>query len=160
MAKLRGGTLRITLAQNLETMLRRGRGVHFFVGVEDVDQFYDDLIARGADVQPPIDEGWGGRFVTLEDPDKYRYFFVTWSDDRRRRSDECRDNILRISFAASKGEVVDVKTVSGGIYSGRISEITNDYVCLTETRPEPGQQVFLSFSAIESIVVGTTDSEG
>jgi catechol 2,3-dioxygenase-like lactoylglutathione lyase family enzyme len=82
MAKLRGGELRITLAQHLETMLRRGRGVHFFVGVEDVDQFYDELIARGADVQPPLDEGWGGRFITLEDPDKYRYFFVTWSDNR------------------------------------------------------------------------------
>src|SRR6185437_12942582 len=80
MAKVRGGALRITLAQNLETMLRRGRGVHFFVGVDDVDQFYQDLISRGADVQPPLDEGWGGRFVTLEDPDKYRYFFVTWSD--------------------------------------------------------------------------------
>lgn len=80
MAKVRGGALRITLAQNLETMLRRGRGVHFFVGVDDVDQFYDDLIARGADVAPPVDEGWGGRFVTLEDPDKYRYFFVTWTN--------------------------------------------------------------------------------
>jgi len=79
MAKVRGGALRITLAQNLETMLRRGRGVHFFVGVEDVDGFYDDLIDRGADVRPPVDEGWGGRFVTLEDPDKYRYFFVTWT---------------------------------------------------------------------------------
>ena len=80
MARLRGGALRITLAQNLETMLRRGRGVHFFVGVEDVDRFFEDLIARGADVQPPLDEGWGGRFVTLEDPDKYRYFFVAWLD--------------------------------------------------------------------------------
>jgi len=80
MARLRGGALRISLAQNLETMLRRGRGVHFFVGVEDVDQFYEDLIARGADVQPPLDEGWGGRFVTLEDPDKYRYFFVSWQE--------------------------------------------------------------------------------
>lgn len=79
MAKLRGGALRITLAQHLETMLRRGRGVHFFVGVQDVDQFYDDLIDRGADISPPVDEGWGGRFVTLEDPDKYRYFFVTWT---------------------------------------------------------------------------------
>jgi len=82
MARLRGGDLRITLAQNLETMLRRGRGVHFFVGVEDVDQFYDKLIANGADVLPPVDEGWGGRFVTLEDPDKYRYFFVTWTNER------------------------------------------------------------------------------
>ena len=87
MARVRGGALRISLAQNLETMLRRGRGVHFFVGVEDVDRFYEDLIARGADVQPPLDEGWGGRFVTLEDPDKYRYFFVTWLDERKGMTD-------------------------------------------------------------------------
>jgi len=87
MARLRGGALRITLAQNLETMLRRGRGVHFFVGVEDVDQFYEDLIARGADVQPPLDEGWGGRFVTMEDPDKYRYFFVQWLSERKGMTD-------------------------------------------------------------------------
>ena len=80
MARLRGGELRITLAQHLETMLRRGRGVHFFLGVEDVDQFYEQLIERGADVRPPVDEGWGGRFITLEDPDKYRFFFVTWSN--------------------------------------------------------------------------------
>ena len=81
MAKLRSGDLKVTLAQHLETMLRRGRGVHFFIGVEDVDLFYEKLIERGADVQPPVDEGWGGRFVTLEDPDKYRYFFVTWIND-------------------------------------------------------------------------------
>jgi predicted enzyme related to lactoylglutathione lyase len=81
MAKFRSGELKITLAQHLETMLRRGRGVHFFIGVEDVDLFYDKLIERGADVLPPVDEGWGGRFVTLEDPDKYRYFFVTWVND-------------------------------------------------------------------------------
>ena len=80
MARLRGGELRITLAQHLETMLRRGRGVHYFIGVEDVDRYYEQLIERGADVQPPVDEGWGGRFITLEDPDKYRFFFVTWSN--------------------------------------------------------------------------------
>ena len=84
MAKFRSGALKITLAQHLETMLRRGRGVHFFIGVEDVDLFYDKLIERGADVLPPVDEGWGGRFVTLEDPDKYRYFFVTWTNDNGR----------------------------------------------------------------------------
>ena len=78
MAKLRAGALKITLAQNLETMLRRGRGVHFIIGVTDVDEYYDQLIDRGADILPPVDEGWGGRFITLEDPDKYRYFFVTW----------------------------------------------------------------------------------
>ena len=79
MATLRAGNLRITLAQQLETMLRRGRGAHFFIGVEDVDEFYDGLEQRGAEVQPPVDEGWGGRFITLQDPDKYRFFFVTWS---------------------------------------------------------------------------------
>ena len=78
MAKLRAGTLKITLAQNLETMLRRGRGVHFFISVSNVDQYYEQLIDRNADIQPPVDEGWGGRFVTIEDPDKYRFFFVTW----------------------------------------------------------------------------------
>jgi predicted enzyme related to lactoylglutathione lyase len=79
MAKVRAGALKITLAQHLETMLRRGRGVHFFIGVEDVDQYYDELVERGADIQAPVDEGWGGRFITLEDPDKYRFFFVTWN---------------------------------------------------------------------------------
>jgi len=79
MARLRGGELKITLAQHFETMLRRGRGVHFFIGVEDVDAFYEQLIERGADVLPPVDEGWGARFITVEDPDKYRFFFVTWT---------------------------------------------------------------------------------
>ena len=88
MAKLRSGELKITLAQHLETMLRRGRGVHFFIGVEDVDVFYGKLIERGADVLPPVDEGWGGRFVTLEDPDKYRYFFVTWIESQAVSKDE------------------------------------------------------------------------
>lgn len=61
-------------------------------------------------------------------------------------------------FRRFKGEVVDVKTVSGGIYSGRIIEITNDYICLSETAPAtPGQQVFLFFIAIESMAVTTTD---
>ena len=60
-------------------------------------------------------------------------------------------------FRRFKGEIVDVKTISGGIYTGRISEITNDYVCLTETSGAPGQQVFLLFSAIESMAVTAAD---
>jgi len=79
MATMRAGQLRITLAQHLETMLRRGRGIHLFLGVEDVDDYYRQLKERGAEVQPPVDEGWGGRFITVQDPDKYRFFFVTWS---------------------------------------------------------------------------------
>ena len=60
-------------------------------------------------------------------------------------------------FRRFKGEVVDVKTVSGGIYTGRISEITNDYICLIETSGAPGQQVFLTFTAIESMAVTAAD---
>ncbi|HMF54886.1 MAG TPA: VOC family protein [Pyrinomonadaceae bacterium] len=77
-ATLRAGSLKISLAEQPETMLRRGRGVHFFIGVRDVDAFYGQLKGRAVKVSPPADEGWGGRFVTLEDPDKYRLFFVTW----------------------------------------------------------------------------------
>jgi catechol 2,3-dioxygenase-like lactoylglutathione lyase family enzyme len=80
MATLRAGRLKITLVQQLETMLRRGRGVHFFLGVESVDAYYEQLKERGVEVAPPVDEGWGGRFITVQDPDKYRYFFVTWFD--------------------------------------------------------------------------------
>jgi len=78
-ATVRAGHLKITLAQQLETMLRRGRGANFFLGVDDVDAYYQQLRKRGLVLAPPADEGWGGRFVTIEDPDKYRYFFVTWN---------------------------------------------------------------------------------
>ena len=78
MATLRAGRLKIMLAEQLLTMARRGRGVHFFLGVTDVDAYYKELIERGLDVAPPTDEGWGGRFITLEDPDRYRLFFVNW----------------------------------------------------------------------------------
>jgi predicted enzyme related to lactoylglutathione lyase len=80
MATLQAGGLKISLAQHLETMLRRGRGVSFFIGVADVDHYYDQLRSKGVEVHPPLDEGWGGRFITLQDPDKYRLFFVTWTD--------------------------------------------------------------------------------
>jgi catechol 2,3-dioxygenase-like lactoylglutathione lyase family enzyme len=83
MATLRAGRLKLTLVQQLETMLRRGRGVNFFVGVTDVDVYYEELKERKVFVAPPADEGWGGRFLTLEDPDKYRFFFVTWGDEEQ-----------------------------------------------------------------------------
>jgi predicted enzyme related to lactoylglutathione lyase len=79
MATFRAGRLKITIVQQLETMLRRGRGVHFFLGVTDVDFYYKELEQRNVEVQPPVDEGWGGRFVTVQDPDKYRFFFVEWT---------------------------------------------------------------------------------
>ena len=80
MATLRAGNLRLMLAQVPLAMARRGRGVHFFLTVEDVDEFYDFARAGGLRLEPPSDEGWGGRFVTLEDPDRYRLFFVAWDE--------------------------------------------------------------------------------
>jgi len=78
-ASLKSGSLRITLVQQIETMLKRGRGVHFVLGVDDVENFYARLNHKNVDVSEPRDEGWGGRFVTLQDPDGYRLFFVTWT---------------------------------------------------------------------------------
>ena len=80
-ASIRSGSLRITLVQQIETMLKRGRGVHFVLGVSDVDAFHETLKAREVQVTEPRDEGWGGRFVSLQDPDGYRLFFVTWELD-------------------------------------------------------------------------------
>ena len=77
-ASLRSGSLRITLVRQLETMLKRGRGVHFVLGVADVDAFYRTLKELNVTVTEPRDEGWGGRFISLRDPDGYRLFFVTW----------------------------------------------------------------------------------
>ena len=56
-------------------------------------------------------------------------------------------------FRRYKGEVVDVKTVSTGIYRGKVTEVTNDYVCLVESGDIEGSQVFIFFSAIESLMV-------
>jgi len=61
-------------------------------------------------------------------------------------------------FRRFKGELVDIKTISGGIYAGRVVEITNDYVCLTETAGASGQQVFLFFTAIESMSASASDT--
>ena len=80
MATLRAGRLRLMLAQVPLAMARRGRGVHFFFTVDDVEEFYGFMRVGGVEVGPPADEGWGGRFVTLEDPDRYRLFFVAWDE--------------------------------------------------------------------------------
>jgi hypothetical protein len=56
-------------------------------------------------------------------------------------------------FRRYKGQLVNVKTISAGIYKGRVGEITNDYVALTDRDGEDETQTFLFFVAIESIVV-------
>ena len=87
-ATLRAGSLRINLVQQVETMLKRGRGVHFVFGLADVDDLYDRLSTAGVEITEPRDEGWGGRFVSLQDPDGYRLFFVAWERAHERSSIE------------------------------------------------------------------------
>ena len=57
-----------------------------------------------------------------------------------------------------KGQPVDIKTISGGVYEGTVSEIANDYVALV-IKGEDGskEQVFVLFHSIESVLPrGTT----
>src|ERR1700736_3226933 len=77
-ATLLAGNVKITLAQQFEALLKRGRGVHFVFSVSDVEAYYGRLKSSGVDLAPPTDEGWGGRLITLLDPDGYRLHFVEW----------------------------------------------------------------------------------
>ncbi len=56
-------------------------------------------------------------------------------------------------FRRYKGQLVNVKTISAGVYKGHVGEITNDYVALSNRDGQDEAQTFLFFDAIESIVV-------
>lgn len=62
-------------------------------------------------------------------------------------------------FRRYKGELVNIKSISGGVYRGYVSETTNDYVSLIDRETEDDTQTFVLFSAIESMVVMTAPSE-
>jgi len=81
-ATVRAGALKINLVQQLETMLKRGRGVHFVLGVDDVDALFAKVSPSDNRVQSPRDEGWGGRFISVLDPDSYRLVFVEWNTNQ------------------------------------------------------------------------------
>jgi hypothetical protein len=56
-------------------------------------------------------------------------------------------------FRRFKGLLVTVKTVSGGIYEGRVAEITDDYVALLERQGSETTTVFLFYTSLESMVL-------
>jgi hypothetical protein len=59
------------------------------------------------------------------------------------------ENLLR----RYRGQLVNIKTCSGGIYEGEVAEITNDYVALKVTNGEDGRDtVFLVIHTIESML--------
>ena len=59
------------------------------------------------------------------------------------------ENLLR----RHKGKLVNIKTISGGVYRGWVSEITNDYVSLVDRESSDETQTFVIFDAMESIVL-------
>lgn len=60
-------------------------------------------------------------------------------------------------FRRFKGDTISVKTISGGVYEGRVVEVTNDYVCIQKVEDTEGAPVFVFFSSIESMLsLGST----
>ncbi|PYS57841.1 MAG: hypothetical protein DMF74_25045 [Acidobacteria bacterium] len=60
------------------------------------------------------------------------------------------ENLL-IRFRA---KAVNIKTISGGVYEGTITDVTNDYVTLKMKGPETDDdQVVVLLHSIESVVV-------
>ncbi|MFS8084416.1 MAG: hypothetical protein ACMG6H_02215 [Acidobacteriota bacterium] len=52
-----------------------------------------------------------------------------------------------------RGQSVNIKTVSGGVYEGTISDVTNDYVALkVKSNDGQGDQVIVLLHSIESVL--------
>ena len=56
-------------------------------------------------------------------------------------------------FRRYKGQLVNIKSLSGGVYRGYVAEINNDYVSLSDRDADDKTQTFVLFNAIESVVV-------
>ena len=68
-----------------------------------------------------------------------------------RRDMQDAENMLR----RYKGQSVDIKTISGGVYEGTITEVTNDYVALSLKSDDDGgepDQVYVFLHSIESVL--------
>jgi hypothetical protein len=59
------------------------------------------------------------------------------------------ENLLR----RYRGQVVNIKTCSGGIYEGEVSDVTNDYVALKVAGDgDSSDTVFVVIHTIESLL--------
>jgi len=56
-------------------------------------------------------------------------------------------------FRRLKGQTVAIKTVSGGVYEGRIEEVSNDYVCIVEEQNTESTKAYLFYNSLESMVI-------
>jgi ferredoxin-fold anticodon binding domain-containing protein len=63
------------------------------------------------------------------------------------------ENMLR----RYRGQVVNIKTMSGGVYEGSVTEITNDYVALSMKLDggEP-ETVYVLLQSIEAVLPRST----
>lgn len=52
-----------------------------------------------------------------------------------------------------RGQAVDIKTISGGLYEGIVNDVTNDYVALKIHNSVGGDDiVFVLLHAVESVL--------
>jgi hypothetical protein len=52
-----------------------------------------------------------------------------------------------------RGRIVSIKTISGGVYEGLISDVTNDYVALKVKRSDGQEEpVIVLLHSIESVL--------
>ena len=52
-----------------------------------------------------------------------------------------------------RGQAVDIKTISGGVYEGIVNDVTNDYVALKIHDSAGGNDtVFVLLHAVESVL--------
>lgn len=52
-----------------------------------------------------------------------------------------------------RGQLVNLKTVSGGVYEGVVNDVTNDYVALrVKSADGEGDQVIVLLHSIESVL--------
>jgi lactoylglutathione lyase len=69
----------VSKAADFETEVDTERGVDFALACDDVKATYDELVAKGVAVSPPVIEPWGA-FVQVTDPDGYE-IFVSQTED-------------------------------------------------------------------------------
>jgi ferredoxin-fold anticodon binding domain-containing protein len=61
-------------------------------------------------------------------------------------------------FRRLKGHTVAIKTVSGGVYEGRIEDVTDDYLCIIERQNTEATKVYLFYTSLESMIVSDISS--
>ena len=57
------------------------------------------------------------------------------------------ENLLR----RHRGQIVNIRTMFGGVYEGVVSDINNDYVTLTSVTADGNRETFVLLQSIEAV---------